>query len=421
MVDRDKLDFSKFGNVIRRGTTFLPEPTPLPLWCPVLSVDDHVLEPPNIFVDRVPSALRDKVPHVTYDDEGVPTWQINGKSMPLEIVNGAVGRPMSEWDFSPQKYDEMREGVWNPLKRVSDMHLDGVYASVVFPSTLFGFGGRVFAHMEDREVGLACLRAWNDWMIDEWCAAAPLAYVPGQLTWLNDPELAALEIRKNAERGFKAVSFSENPEGLGLPTVYSPYWDPFFAACEETETVINLHIGSSGQVQRPTSDSPREVSTALFPVNGMFTAIDWVFARIPVKYPKLKVVLSEAGASWVPMVIERLARTWRQVDAMVAWSRDDGDPVDAFRRIFWFASIEDPCAFRELDVIGEDRVMVESDYPHFDSTWPETQTMIESELQNLSPVVVRKLCFENAAKLYRHPLPPEEMLTHSKVGRMVVA
>jgi hypothetical protein len=181
MVDRDSLDFSQFGNVVRRGTTFLPEPTALPLWCPVLSVDDHVLEPPNIFVDRVPVALKDKVPFVTYDEEGVPSWQINGKSMPLEIVNGAVGRPFSEWDFSPQKYEELRDGVWDSAKRVEDMHLDGVYASVVFPSTLFGFAGRVFAHMKDQEVGLACLRAWNDWMIEEWCAAAPSAYVPGQL------------------------------------------------------------------------------------------------------------------------------------------------------------------------------------------------------------------------------------------------
>src|SRR5262249_48611417 len=152
----------------------------------------------------------------------------------------------------------------------------------------------------DPEVGLASLRAYNDWVVDEWCGAAPDRYIPCQLPWLADAEIAAQEIRRNAERGFRAVSFSENPEGVGFANVYDTVWDPFFAACAETETVVNLHVGSSGTTHQVCSSSHPLVTTALFPVSGIEALIDWVFSGVLVRHPRLTVALSEAGASWVP-------------------------------------------------------------------------------------------------------------------------
>jgi predicted TIM-barrel fold metal-dependent hydrolase len=256
-------------------------------------------------------------------------------------------------------------------------------------------------------------------MIDEWCATDRDRFIACQLPWMADAEIGAQEIHRNADRGFQCVSFSENPEGLGLPNIYDDVWDPFLRACEETETVINLHVGSSGKTQQTTSSTPVEILTALFPVSGLEALMDWVYSGVCFKFPRLKIVLSEAGVSWVPMALERLSRAHRQgaaVRMMRGWPKDQPSPMEIVRRNFYFTSIEDPSAFRMLDLIGEDNVMVETDFPHFDSTWPESQAMVRSEMSHLSPSLVRKLCYENASRVYRHAPPPAEMIAASEIG-----
>lgn len=397
--------------------TLLPDPEPEELWCPFISVDDHLLEPPTIFQDRLPRRMLADAPHVEDDPDGVPYWIVGSRRESVSILNGASGRPISEWDGAPQRFEEFRAGVADVHARVRDMDLDGVWASLCFPSITFGFAGTHLSTLEDQEVGLACVQAWNDWAADEWCGVYPERFIPCQLPWLGDPAVAANEIRRNADRGFRSVSFSENPEGLGLPNIYTRHWDPFFQACEETGTVLNLHVGSSGTIQRPSSSSPVEVTTALFPVNAVLAAVDWVFAKIPLRFPDLRITLSEGGISWVPAVLERLDRAYRQRDASRAWESHDPHPGDVLREHFWFASIEDHAAFRMLDVIGEDHVLVESDYPHRDSTWPASQSMLRSELAHLPIQTIRKACFENASCLYRHPEPPQSLVDRSIVGR----
>jgi predicted TIM-barrel fold metal-dependent hydrolase len=148
----------------------------------------------------------------------------------------------------------------------------------------------------------------------------------------------------------------------------------------------------------------------------VLAAVDWVFAKIPLRFPNLKIALSEGGISWVPAVLERLDRAFRQRDASRAWERDDPHPGAVLREHFWFSSIEDPAAFQMLDIIGQDHVMVESDYPHRDSTWPRSQGMLRAELAHLPTPIIRKACFENASKLYCHPGPPQSLLDRSVVG-----
>jgi predicted TIM-barrel fold metal-dependent hydrolase len=291
-----------------------------------------------------------------------------------------------------------------------------VWASVCFPSLVWGFAGRVFALLGDRELGRACMTAYNDWMLEEWCASKPDRYIPCQIPWLADPQAAAQDIEVNSARGFRAVTFPESPDRLGFPSIYSGEWDNFFRACEETETVINLHVGSSGWVQRPSPDSPVEVAVALFPLSGMSALIDWLYARIPLNFPGIKIALSEAGVSWVPMMKERLQRAYRHVGETGAWTSRDPHPNDVVQRNVWFNSIEDPLAFRILDLIGEDRILVEADYPHADSTWPDTQELLRSNLGHLRGSVVQKIAFKNAAMLYRHPEPPDEWVERSVVG-----
>jgi predicted TIM-barrel fold metal-dependent hydrolase len=395
---------------------FIAEPPVEPLFSPLISVDDHVLEPPSLFEGRLPRRLQEHAPSVSTGAGGLPMWVIDGRPWPVTMANGAAGREVTDWGFYCISFDETRAGVMDSTARLADMDLAGVWSSLCFCSTVWGFAGTKFSTMKDPDVGLACLKAYNDWMIDEWCAAAPDRYIPCQLPWLPDPRRGAEEVRRNAARGFRAVSFSENPEGLGFPNIYNPHWEPFLAACEETETVVNLHVGSSGTTRQPCTSSPSDVSVALFPVSGLEALIDWIYAGVPVRFPRLRIALSEGGVSWVPMAIERLRRAYTH-DVGHSWPAGAPVPEELVRRNFSFCSIEDPSAFRALDIIGEDNVMVETDYPHFDSTWPRCQEMVRGQLQSLAPAVTRKVCYENAARIYRTPEPPSDWVVRSEISR----
>jgi predicted TIM-barrel fold metal-dependent hydrolase len=255
--------------------------------------------------------------------------------------------------------------------------------------------------MKDPELGLASVRAFNDWTIDVWAAPYPDRIIPCQLAWLGDPLVAADEIRRNAERGFTAVSFSENPEKLGLPSLYSTEWDPFFRACEETETVVNLHVGSSSETIVPSKDSPGAVLGALFPVSGMVAAADWLFAGIPVRYPRIKIAMSEGGIGWVPMLIDRIEYMTRVLD----YRPDFGvlSPVDVLRRNFWFTTFSDPSTLPLRHVVGIDRIMLETDYPHSDSSWPDTQELLATQFGDMPQHEADQITYRNAAALYRLP------------------
>ena len=413
MISQDNL----YSTAQRGSVTLLPDPEPEELWCPIISADDHVLEPLTMFEGRVPAQLADAVPRSYVSDDGIPGWEIDGERHPLHLGDGAAGRPRSEWNvFSQARYDEFRRGVWDSNARLKDLDLVGVWSTLCFCSAMWGFAGTRLSRLRDRDAGVAAVRAYNAWMLDEWCAADPDRYIPCQVSFLGDPEIAAQDIRRNAESGFRAVSFSENPEALGFGSLYGDHWDPVFAACADTGTIINLHIGSSGQISRPSEDAPAEVSTALVPLNSMMAVVNWIYARVPIRFPELRIVLSEGGVSWVPATIERLRRAYRRLEGSKSWSLSDPDPVDLLRRNFRFTSIEDPAAFSYLDLIGEDLVMVEVDYPHADSTWPDAQAMIRRELEHLAPAQVQKLCYGNASALYRVPEPPAEWVERSVVG-----
>jgi predicted TIM-barrel fold metal-dependent hydrolase len=413
------IDSANTGNVglLPRGrASFLPDPGLQPIFCPFVSVDDHALEPPDLFSARLSRGLIDRAPRLVEDDAGAQYWLIDGTRVPILMANGAMGRPKGEWGPRPQRYEDFRRAVWDPDERVADMDVIGMWASLNFASIVFGFAGSRFAAMPDSDLGLACLQAHNDWMLEQWCGSHPERFVPCQLPWLADPVVAAQEIRRNAARGFKAVSFSEDPEGQGLPSIHTRHWDPFLAACEETGTVLNLHVGSSGKVARLSSGAPPDAISVLFPVSGITAVVDWTYSRIPLRYPGLRIVMSEAGVSWVPMLLERMERTVEKKPQSRYWTADDPSITEIVARTFRFTSINDPSAFRQLDIIGRTNVMLECDFPHFDSTWPDTQQLFESEIAHLDDETIQLLCYGNACETYRLAPPPEDRLAASTIG-----
>ncbi len=386
--------------------TFLPEPEPRVRDYTIISVDDHLIEPAHCFEGRLPATLQDRAPRVVTLDDGRETWVYEDRFYPQVGLNAVAGRPKAEWSMEPARFDEMRRGCYDIEARVADMDLDGVFATLCFPSLIAGFAGTIFAKSDDAALGLAALRAWNDWHIEEWAGPHPDRVIPLQLAWVIDPEIAAGDVRANAARGFKAVSFPENPVDLGLPPMLSTHWDPFLRACEETETVVCLHNGSSSWTAARSPGAPLELYTSLFPVNALVTAADWLWAQVPTRFPEIKIAFSEGGISWVPMLIDRIDYVLgHSAVGSHGWDSTDISPTDALRRNFWFCTIDIGSTFALREHIGVDHICVESDYPHADSTWPDTQSNARAALADVAPDVIRKVTWENASKLFRHPVP----------------
>ena len=396
------------GGETSQTVTLLPDPEPRPRTFTIVSVDDHLIEPAHVFEGRMPSHLADAAPKIVTLDNGRETWVYEDGFYPQVGLNAVAGRAKEEWSMEPARFDEMRRGCYDIEARVHDMDIDGVYASLCFPSLIAGFAGTIFSNSKDQELGLACVRAWNDWHIEEWAGSHPDRIIPLQLAWLRDPEIAAADIRRNADRGFKAVSFPENPVDLKLPSMHSDHWDPILRACEETETVVCLHNGSSSWTAARSPGAPLELYTSLFPVNALVTAADWLWARIPTRFPNIKVAFSEGGISWVPMLIDRIDYVLdHSAVGSHGWDDPSLSPTDAMRRNFWFCTIDLGSTFALRHHIGIDHICMESDYPHADSTWPDTQNLARAGLAGLDDAEIRKVTWENASKLFRHPVPDE--------------
>ncbi len=385
---------------------FLPEPDRRERKFTVVSVDDHVVEPRHMFEGRFPPHLQERAPKIVETRGGHEVWEFEGRRHYQAGMNAIVGRRRDSVVVEPLRFEHMRAGCYDVHARITDMDINGVWASVNFPSMIAGFCGRVFSQADDAELGLAATKAWNDWFFEEWYSEYPERLIPMGITFLTDPEQGASEIRRNAERGFTSVSLPDRPQRIGLPSLFSGYWDPIVRACAETGTVVSLHVGSSGQYEAPpdTGRLTVQLSSTLFGQMALAAAAEWLWSGYPAKHPDLEIAMSEGGIGWVAMLLERLDsicdRSGYGNEGLGAMR-----PADVLRRNFWFCTIEDVAAMETRYTIGVDNICVEVDYPHGDSTWPDTQAVIEKNWGHLPAHELRMICSENAAALYRVALP----------------
>jgi predicted TIM-barrel fold metal-dependent hydrolase len=388
---------------VRPDELFLPEPTPRPVACTVISVDDHVVEPPHTFEDRLPSGLQSRAPRIVETPRGHQVWEFEGHRYTQVGMNAVAGRRPETVTLEPFRFEQMRPGCFDIEARVRDMDVNGVWASVNFPSQITGFCGRVFFSIDDRALGAACTRAWNDWLFEEWYEPYPERIVPLGITYLADPAVAAAELRRNAARGFRSVTLPERPHLVGLPSLWDrDHWDPIIAACAETETVISLHVGSSGHYASPPGAPSSQLASTLFGQLALSSCAEWLWSGYAVRHPDLKVVMSESGIGWVAMLLDRLDYIVDHSDYGAGW---DERPADVLQRNFWFSSFDDPSTIDTRHRIGVENILVEVDYPHGDTTWPDTQHAIQQTWGHVPPGELRAMCCENAARLFRHPLP----------------
>jgi predicted TIM-barrel fold metal-dependent hydrolase len=302
-------------------------------------------------------------------DDGTHAWLYDGKEIPNIGLNAVAGRPPDEYGMEPTSYDEMRPGCYDVDERVRDMDANGVLGSMCF-SSFPNLCGQLFSRSSDLDAGLAILQAYNDWHVDDWCGSHPGRFIPLMLPPIWDPALMAAEVRRMAAKGCHAVSFSENPAKLKLPSLHDAHWDPFWAACEDEGTIVCLHIGSSSSLVITAADAPVDVLITLQPINIVQAAADLVWSPVLRKFPALRFALSEGGIGWIPYLLDRLDWIYTRHRAWTGQDYGDQLPSEVFRERIVTCFIDDPSGVEALDRVGVDRVCWEADYPHSDSTWP---------------------------------------------------
>jgi predicted TIM-barrel fold metal-dependent hydrolase len=379
----------------------------------LISVDDHVLEPPHLWVDRVATKDRDRAPHQVVEGN-MEFWVYDGKRYPSSGLSACAGKSKEEFSPEPVTYAEMRPGCYDSQARLEDMDRAGILASLCFP-TITRFCGQLFMDASDRDFGLVCLKAYNDWMMEEWCGSAPGRFIPLILIPMWDPPLAAKEMERCAEKGATAFAFSENPAPLGLPTIHDRdrYWDPVMSTASDLGMVASMHVGSSSQVPQIAPDSPFMANLAWGAIRTSGAMLSWLFSGMFTRFPGLKIALSEGEIGWMPYFLERAEqvvdkqRYWvqRGVQFMEhATTEVDMDTLnirELFREHVFGCFIEDHHGIASIDEIGEDNIMCETDYPHSDSTWPNCITVVKKIIGHLPPETQYKLLRGNAEKLYR--------------------
>jgi len=392
---------------VKRPATrpLLPDPEPREVRYTLISVDDHLMEPPHAFEGRFPARLQDQAPRVVETEEGHQVWVLEDTPYFQVGFMAVAGRAHDDRRVEPSRFEEVRPGCWRIKDRIRDMDLNGCWASLNFPSGVTGFGGTLFSETKDPELGLACVRAWNDWLFEEWYGSYPERIVPLGITYLRDPVKGAEEIRRNAKRGFKAVTMPEQPHRLGYPAVFDPYWEPIIRACAETQTVLSLHVGSAGFVPMPKGAPMLELGATMFQAEAFTSCAQWLWSGWPARYPELAITMSEGGIAWVAGLIDRLDNIMARSGYGSGWPDKQHGPSEVLRRNFWFTMIDDPSTISTRHAIGVDNILFESDYPHGDGTWPDTQAVLASLLDGVPDDEARMITHLNAAKLYRHPLP----------------
>ncbi len=367
----------------------------------LVSVDDHVVEPPDMFEQHLSPEWKARAPKVV-SRSGSEMWVFEGQPIPNIGLNAVVGRRPEEYGVEPTAYDQMRPGCYDVNERVRDMNANGVLASMCFPSYP-SFCGALFARQQDKELSRVMLQAYNDWHIDEWCGTHPGRFIPLSLPPIWDPKLMAEEVRRAAKKGCHAVSFTENPEKVmpGLPSLHNEHWDPFWEACADEGTVVAIHIGSASGMQFTSMESPVDVMITTTPISIMNCAADLLWSPVLRKFPGIKFALSEGGIGWIPYFLERADYVYAHHKA---WTHQDFGgklPSDVFREHIITCFIDDKVGVELRDKVGVDIITWECDYPHSDSTWPRAPEILWESVGGLPEEDVHRLTWQNACKLFR--------------------
>lgn len=369
----------------------------------VISTDDHIIEPPGIFDGRLPKDLADRTPRLVETDESA-AWKIPGIDRDIQMsgLSTAAGQKVEEFSPKSKTFGQMRPGCYDPRERVKDMDIDGVDAQVTFP-TLPGLAGGTFIEIEDKPYAAALIRAYNDWLADEWQAADPDRIIAAGILPLWDPQATAAEIRRLKERGIRCISLPSHPGTIpGIRPFPDESWAPVWDAMSDTGLPAEVHI-VSGKLDvsflQDAAGSPAEVFVCMAPSSNMQVVATLLFSGILRKWPKLKFISAESGIGWLPYFIERCDYTHRKHQFWTG-TRIDVMPSDLFRQSIFVNFISDRAGIELRNMIGIGNIMLGTDYPHTDSSWPDTQRIIKEQMGDIPDAERHAICAGNAVKVF---------------------
>jgi len=369
----------------------------------VVSADSHVVEPGDLWQLRLDRAYRDRAPHIVENTGDGTRLLFVGEGMPSRSVAGATAAGTSGKDlkkfFDESSYEDARAGGWDPVVRLEDQETDGIDAEVLYPS----LGMSLFA-MSDGGLQRACFHAYNGWLAD-YCSHAPTRLYGIGLISLEDIDLAVRDLEGIVQQGMRGAMI------WGSPPADRPYddrrYDPFWQAASEAQLPVSLHIiagrgsqseGASAGVRGDRSFNPGVwYMTVLHEIQESITRI--IFGGVLERHPELRIVSVENDTGWIPHFIYRMNHVYEKFYSM--WPEPlPMPPGDYIRRQVHATFQDDPIGPRLHDIFGTDNYMWASDFPHSDSTFPESRAWIEKNFAGVPDDVKRRIVYDNAVALY---------------------
>lgn len=367
-----------------------------------ISADDHVQEHPQVWTQRMSKATwGDRIPHVERRGDGTERWIVDGKPVDLEGV-ALAGAAMPDRAREPQRWEDVPAVAFDPAERLKAMDADGVDYSVLYPSVA-GRAGETFGRLADPALELACVQAYNDWLVEEWASVSP-RFIAQCIVPLAPIEATVKEIRRSVGKGHRGVVLPSVPMMLReVPHINEAAWDPVWAACQELDVPVCFHSGATRDIQFPAyaGFSP-EVASALEaitrPVSSVLVVANFIFSQILSRFPKLKVVFAETSLAWGAYELELADHQYER--QRLQHEGYDVKPSDLFKRqchlVGWF----DSTGLKTREHIGVANLLWSTNFPQPPSTWPESRRSIERCFAGVPETDRRQVLVANAAKLY---------------------
>jgi predicted TIM-barrel fold metal-dependent hydrolase len=374
-----------------------------------IDADTHVTEPGDVWTARLASKFQDRAPRMIRTDEGMDMWQFGRHERQIPVGATAMAGWPEPFPSIPKNLDECAPAAYDARARLEYMDEIGAWAMALYPN-VGGFGSEAFLSLDDPELMLACVQAYNDWLID-WISPDPRRFIPVMATPFWDVEAAVQEIERCRANGHKAILFTAAPQDFGMPFIGDPHWNPIWSAAQDVDLPISLHIGS-GDFQDQLMNPGRFAAHGIGPttVSGSMSILltnaiqlmDVAMSGILPRNPKLRMVSVESGIGWLPFVKEALDHGFHYARVEVEKPEFKKLPSQYLREQVW------ACTFFEefgpqtvLDEIGVDRVLFETDYPHPVCLYgDEVRLKIDAAFGDLPEAVRRKVLFSNSAELY---------------------
>jgi uncharacterized protein len=369
----------------------------------LISVDDHVQEHPEVWTERMAKTKwGDRIPRLKCMEGGNEVWVADGKVLLHGVA--LAGAVMADRVQEPQRWEEVPKLVYDAKERLKAMDTDGVSYSVLYP-TVAGVAGETFGRLTDAEFEVACIQAYNDWLIEEWASVSP-RFVPQCIVPLFPPEATVAEIKRAVAKGHRGVIYPAVPMELReVPHINDSVYDPIWATCQDLEVPLAFHAGASEAIQIPPyTGYSKEIASAFQaitrPVSSVSVVVNLLISRILMRYPKLKVVFAESALGWGAYLLE-YTDFQAKGDRLHLEGYDDLTPSQMFKRQCYLTGWYDRASLQTRNFIGSENILWATNFPRSTSTWPKSQDTIARSFAEVPESDRHKILWENAAKLYK--------------------